>query len=124
VPSEREPAPPERSLSPPGFRVELDERGFDARVRGKHALLRRLAPWLAPMILSALGTIGGGVLGYFEGLKRASARVAALELETEAEKLAIRARKLDDDRLFVVTDDHEGRVLRLERQLKLESPKR
>jgi hypothetical protein len=118
VPSEpaKAPAP---SLSPPGLRVDIREDGFEARVRGGG--LRRLVPWLMPFVLSALGTIGGGgILGYVEGLKKAAARVAAVELATDEAKASIEQMKKTTNRLGVVTDDHDSRILRLERTLKLD----
>lgn len=116
------PAPP-RSASPSpesvGVRVTIPELGFDAKVRG--GALKRLGPWLVPLVLSALGTIGGGVLGYFEGLKRAAARVAALELQVDAAKELLRQEQKDADRLFAVQQDHDRRLLTVERQLKLDT---
>lgn len=122
VPSEK-PAP-ERSMSPPpgsvGVAVRIDEKGFDAKVRG--SVFRRLAPWLVPALMSLLGTLGGGVLGYFEGLKRAAARVAALELQVDASKELLRQQSKDLDRFFVLARDNDRRLLTVERALKVEPP--
>lgn len=121
VPSEQ--APPARSISPSpesgsAVRVEISEQGFDARVRGSH--LRRLAPWIVPALMTVFGWIGGGVLGYYEGLRKAAARVAALEVEIETYKAVLELTKKDVNHGGVILDDHESRLLRLERTLKLD----
>ena len=120
VPPDSVPQPPPRSLSPAGIRVSTSEKDFDLRVRG--GFLRRLAPYLVPAALSILAPIGTGFLGYYEGLKRAAARVAAIELQIDAAKELLRLQSKDGNRLFIVEDDHEARLLRVERQLKLEGP--
>jgi hypothetical protein len=120
VPPDSVPEPPPRSLSPAGIRVSTSEKDFDLRVRG--GFFRRLRPYLVPALLSVLAPIGTGIVGYYEGLKLAAARVAALELSVDAAKEIIRRQTKDENRLFVVTDDHEMRLLRAERQLKLEGP--
>lgn len=112
-----DPPPAAPQSEGPGVRVELTEKGFDARVRGG---IRRFAPWLMPLVISALGGLGGGILGYYEGLKRAAARVAALEMQIDAEKELLRMQGKDVDRLFVLERDHEKRLLTTERQLKID----
>jgi hypothetical protein len=103
-------------------RVEISEKDFDVRVRGRSKLLHRLGPWLMPALLSGLGWLGGGVLGYYQGLKASAARVAADELEIDRVKHRLERVEKDDDRGFVVQRDHDVRILTVERQLKIEGP--
>lgn len=81
----------------------------------KHAAWKRLAPWLAALGLSVAGTIGGAVTGYFEGLKAAGRRVAAVEerarlLEEE------QARALERDASHSRSIEALGRALAAEAQ--------
>jgi hypothetical protein len=117
VPSERSPEPP-RSMSPPGLRVDIKENGFDARVRGN--FLRRFAPWIVPAVMSLLGYPSGLVLGFYEGLKKAAARVAADEVAIDEAKAMIELTKKGVNHVAVEMDDHDERILRLERTLKLD----
>jgi hypothetical protein len=118
VPSEKPAPEPPRSLSPNGVRVELSEKGFDARVRGNP--LHRFAPYIVPAVLSILAPIGTGILGYFEGLKRGAARVAAVEFETDKVRARLKQQDQELDGIVAVERDHEPRILRLERTLKLD----
>ncbi len=115
-------AAPPRSLSPapvsgPAVLVDTSVGKLELR----KGLFSKLAPWLVPLALSALGTIGGAILGYYEGLARAGARVAAIEeaarLNAEADaRLKTRSEK-ELDRAFTVLDDHDRRLPRLERRV-------
>jgi hypothetical protein len=127
VPIRTDPAPagPTRSASPSpesgsAVHVQISEKGFDARVRG--GKLSRFAPWIVPAVLSVLAPIGTGILGYYQGLKMAAARVAALELQVDAAKEILRQEEKDANRFAVVQRDHESRLITVEHQLKLEPP--
>jgi hypothetical protein len=125
IPTDPVPAGPKRSMSPSpesgsAVQVQISEKDFDVRVRG--GKLGRFAPWIVPAVLSILAPIGTGILGYFQGLKMAATRVAALELQVDAAKELLRQEEKDANRFAVVQRDHESRLITVEHQLKIEPP--
>lgn len=93
----------------------------DVDVRVGSTVARRVLPWLAPLLLSAVGAAVGYAKGYFEGLAAAGRRVAAVEeavrLNAEGDARHEKKTTLEMNRAFVVLDDHDERIPKLERQL-------
>ncbi len=101
----------------PGVRVQVGD--VDVRVGSSFA--RKLLPWLAPLLLTVVGAVLGSAKGYFEGMAAAGRRVAAVEeglrLNGEGDaRLETRTRK-EIDRVFVVVDDHDSRIPKIEKRL-------
>ncbi len=117
---------PKRSLSPPPESTAFQVRSGDVDFRlskGTWSRLRPYALWLAL-------PLGGLLLGYYQGLKAAAARMRAAEARTAAltgeladlrathdTKLNSHARALARD--GVVADDHEERLKRAETRVEI-----
>jgi hypothetical protein len=114
-----------QSIPPPpppsGFAVDVQAGGQRVRVQAGGSIVRKVWPWLAPVVLSIVGAVVGYAKGYFEGLAAAGRRVAAVEegLRLNGEDDARRATRVTSDinRAFVVIDDHDARIPKLEKRL-------
>jgi hypothetical protein len=93
----------------------------DVDVRVGSSVTRKLIPWLAPVLLSVAGTAIGYAKGYFEGLVAAGRRVAAVEeavrLNAEGDARHETKTTLEMNRAFVVLDDHDERLPKVERRV-------
>jgi hypothetical protein len=119
-----EPAPesiaPAPSVTTPS-REAVHVRVGDVDVRVGASVARRVLPWLVPVLLSVAGTAIGYLKGYVEGLAAAGRRVAAVEeavrLNAEGDARHETKTTLELNRAFVVLDDHDERLPKVERRV-------
>lgn len=122
----RWPEPPPRSItpSPESGPAVLDVPGMGT-LKVHRSLFRRVAPWLAPVVISAAGAGIGYVRAYAAGLVAAAERMAAAEekLRLEGERRArieVLAKQASEDldQAFAVNRAQDERVGRIDERLK------
>lgn len=130
-PSSYAPIPaPSRSLSPPPESGSVRFRAGDVDVKLGKPFLSRLRGWILPVLVSVGLSVAGLLLGYYQGLKAAGARMRAAEGRTRelaaemAELRAVHDTKLRNfgaglAREGVLTSDHEERLNNLKPRLEL-----